>query len=220
MNHRLFLLLLLTFSLSAACGDDLALQPGAFELQWTTGPAASCTDAGIRDVEVQLTQKGEVQERFTFDCQMGSAYVPEVKPGRYDVVVMGMNAVGLRTFEGNIGNVRINENEKVHIGTVRLAARPATVELEWFFDNGRLCNQNNVDLIEVAVFDAEYYYISSSQFSCSEGLGQIEPLPAGSYVLEVLGYGGADTLRSRAVVPIEVDRGESLLIEVPLGVVE
>lgn len=211
------LMLLLTASLAVGCAEDGPTTVGALSLAWTAGPVASCAQTELVRVDVELRKDDRVADRRSFACDDGGAFIDAVEPGRYELVVQGVDSDGLATFEAVLPDVRIDEGSEHDLGLVRLTARPARVQLQWYFANGRLCSQNLVEDVTVTVYDSAYYMIASSTFDCDGGLGELEPLPAGSYELEVVGLAtGGQQARARRVVPLVVGRGEDLLVDVSL----
>lgn len=204
-------------ALLVGCDESSSPRAGALALRWSAGPAASCEAADLARVEVELRRGRDTVERMAFPCSDGGAFVDALDPGRYDVTLHGVDATGLRTFVASLGRVQVVEGAHVDLGTVRLDALPAQIQLQWFFANGKLCSQNQVEKIEVAVYDDEYYRIDSAEFGCAQGHGTLAPLPAGGYELEVTGFSnGGLHARARSVVALHVGRGEDVLVEVPL----
>lgn len=197
-----------------ACGEDVApLDNGSVSLTWDVSPKG-CKDSGVTEVEVALENSYyEFKERFL--CEKGQAQLGSIYPGNYRLNVSGFDKSAQVTFAAAQKSVTVRGAKIETVGHVRLTAKPASVEVAWLFDNGRVCGANDVEKIDVIVFDDKGYEVASSSFGCNDGSGVVKGIPAGKYVVEVSAQVGGKTA-FEGQSDVELDRGEAGQVDVKI----
>lgn len=211
--RRILLGLGLAASLSA-CGEDVEpLGDGSLALSWQVSPHG-CESAGVEEVEVRLENAHRnYDERFA--CDAGQAELTQLAPANYQLSIVGIDVNGLATFGADAEKVEVRAEEKVDAPHVRLSARPASLEVSWRFDNGKVCGANGVAKVEVALFDEAYYELERQTFDCDAGLGRLEDIIAGEYLVEAVAEsedGGA----YEGISEVTLKRGDEAAIDVEL----
>jgi hypothetical protein len=196
-----------------ACGGDVdPVGTGSVALEWDVRPRG-CVAAGVDTVSVQFNGPERVIE--SFPCTDGAGEVEGLKPGRYDVSIFGLDSQNRRTFWVEPTTANVRGDRTFDLTDLDLTARPAEVEVFWTFANGRVCGANDVDEIEVVVFDKLDYEVARETFACDEGVAPMTGFPAGTYVFEVTAE-VADIEAWYGVESITVERGEDAQIDVAL----
>lgn len=196
----------------AGCGSAEPLGSGSVALDWQVSPRG-CEEAGVETIEARISGPEGVVERF--DCGAGGAEMVGLEPGVYDLELVGLDGVGTPTFESPKRTVTVDADRATDLGTLRLTARPAQIEVGWRFADGRVCGANEVDTIVLAVFDGYDYEVARAPFDCDEGAGAIGDIVAGAYLVEATAYSGSSATH-RGVVTIKAGRGEVVTAEIVL----
>lgn len=194
------------------CGSAEPLGAGSIELSWEVAPRG-CGEAGIEAVEARVSGPEGVVERF--DCASGSADLRGLEPGIYDVELVGLDALGTPIFGASERTVTVDADRDTDLGTLRLTARPSTLQVGWRFADGRVCGANGVDTVALAVFDAHDYEIARTSFDCDAGEGEIPEVMAGAYLIEAVAY-GEDGATHQGEVTLKAGRGVVVVSEVVL----
>lgn len=213
MSQKNAMLSLLVGGLLMGCGGDVGpVGAGSLSLEWDVRPRG-CESAGVETVSVQLDGAERIIE--TFDCTDGAADIDDLAPGNYELSLIGMNDRRQRIFWAEPSRVTIQGQRVTEVEPVNLTARPAEIDVFWVFDNGRVCGANDVDEVEIALFDKLDYEISRDTYACDEGVAPLTGFAAGTYVVEVTAQiAGIDAWRGTQ--GIVVDRGEEAQVEVSL----
>ncbi|MBA2661859.1 MAG: hypothetical protein H0U74_06160 [Bradymonadaceae bacterium] len=200
--------------LAAGCGEDVeGLGSGSLSLSWEVSPRG-CESAEVTQVEVELkNSNGLYTERYA--CTDGRAWVDAVSPGNYRLNVRGLDRHGRETFASSGQSVTVRAEMINTAETVRLTAKPASVQVGWVFDNGRVCGANGVDAVELAVYDSEDFEMMRRRFSCNAGEGSLVGLAAGSYLVEAVAEVRGVTA-FRGFSEVHLKRGDLGLVEVIL----
>lgn len=183
---------------------------GEVEVSWQVG-GSGCEAAGIESVEIDLGGLVSV-----VDCADESAIVTG-QVGRAALSMRGIDANGIARYEGDGGMVDVKRKQVVVAPTVLLSALPASLDVSWYFENGRLCSQNGVDVIEASLFDSEDVLHASDTKPCDVGNIELEEVQAGSYVLLLLGRTADGEVIYSGGSSFDAQRGDSLTIDVPLA---
>ncbi len=197
-----------------ACGDEVEpMDNGNLSLTWDVSPKG-CKDSGVTEIEVSL-ENSYYDYRERFSCEKGEAQLGSIYPGNYRLNVSGFDKSAQVTFAAAQQSVTVHGAKIETIGRVRLTAKPASVEVAWLFDNGRVCGANDVEQIDVIVFDDKGYEVASSQFTCNDGSGVVKGLPAGKYLVEASAQVGGKTA-FEGQSEVELDRGEAGQVDVKI----
>lgn len=183
------------------------VEPGSLVLTWSVG-SGGCAEAGVTEIQIQM---GNARE--TLACEEGGATITG-DPGRYDVVATGFDADGVARYEGTT-TVSVPEGGEA-TAHVTLAALPASLEVTWYFENGRLCAANGVSEVHLVLFDEDDYVVAETTQPCDDGLATLDALSSGTYALhaDALDDGGA--LRFDGDVDVVLDKGDAAVVEVEL----
>jgi hypothetical protein len=198
----------------AGCGQEVEpLGMGSLALEWEVSPRG-CLLADVDQVLMEL--KNERRHYVeVFDCERGQAFVDELSAGNYSLDVYGLDPSGRAIFAAPSRTLTIRSEVLNRTETLRLTARPATLDVEWVFDNGRVCGSNDVDVVEIAVFDESDFEMARHRFSCNDGEGRVPGLAAGSFLVEAAGLSrGQVTYRGTVIVALK--RGDESRTEIVL----
>jgi hypothetical protein len=211
--RRILLGVGLAVSLSG-CGEDVEpLGDGSLALSWQISPHG-CESAGVEEVEVRLENAHRnYDERFA--CEAGQAELTQLAPANYKLSIVGIDVNGLATFGADTEKVEVRAEERVDAPHVRLSARPASLEVSWRFDNGKVCGANGVAEVEVALFDEAFYELDRQTFSCDAGVGQLEDIVAGEYLVEAVAE-SEDGGVYEGMSDVTLKRGDEAEIDVEL----
>lgn len=197
-----------------ACGHEVEpLGQGSLALEWEVSPRG-CEQADVSDILVEL-RNGHRHYTEIFDCKRGEAYVEDVIPGNYSLEVSGLDSTGRGTFAAPERSITIRAEVLNRTEAIRLTARPARLDVEWIFDNGRVCGANEVERVEVAIFDGSDFEMARERFTCNDGSGLIDGLAAGTYLVEAAGFSRGH-ITHRGIGEIALKRGDEGRIEVVL----
>jgi hypothetical protein len=197
-----------------ACGDSAEpLGDGSLALSWQVSPHG-CDVAGVETVEVRL-QNAHRTRSESYACVDGEALVEDIAPAKYDLVIVGIDSGDNETFISGSRLVTLGAEKLNETSRVRLTAKPASVEAAWRFENGRVCGANGVSRVEVAVYDQAFYEIARTRFECDRGIGLIEGLAAGDYIVEAVAEADDEVLRGVAETTLK--RGDHATVDVELA---
>lgn len=196
----------------ASCGEVEPLGEGSLALNWAVSPSG-CEAAGVEVVEVRATGPEARIERFA--CSRGGVELMDLVAGSYRVELVGFESSGQATFSAEPRSVTVDSDASAAVGTFRLLAKPASVDVAWRFDNGRVCGANDVTHVVVAVFDDLDYEITRKRFPCDGGVGTIDALRAGGYLAEVVGFDDMSAIW-HGTTAFKVNRGEELDVDIEL----
>ena len=207
------MILLALAGTAVACGEDVPpLGDGALDIRWEVSPRG-CATVGVPNVEISLS--GPEARTEIFDCEVGRATIEDLTPGNYLFVIEGIDETGQGTFHDTPQRLTVQPDVITALDPVRLTAKPATIGVEWRFDDGRVCGANGVSEIEVIIFDRLDYEIARDIFDCNLGGGGLRGITAGTYVVEAVGLSADQTYRGLATT--KVDRGDEGSVEVILA---
>ena len=196
------------------CGEPVEpLGDGSLALSWQVSPHG-CKEAGVDTVEVRL-ENAHRSYAESFGCTDGEALVGNISPANYDLTLVGLDSAERETFVSERRLVTIGAEKLNETSTVRLTAKPATVEVAWRFDTGRVCGANGVSQVEVAVYDQAFYELARERFDCNAGAGMIDGLAAGGFIVEAVA--DADEATYRGVSEITLKRGDHATVDVELA---
>ena len=140
----------------AACGTSEG--EGMLRVYWEIG-ANRCEDVpDLKSVRVRVLD-GDVDEvtPVTAPCLQGASSrgleVKGVPAGRHDVLVEGIGPEGKPWYEAWAKGVTVKSDQETTVN-VNLVLKPASIHVMWHFDNGKLCPANQVETMEIGVFDA------------------------------------------------------------------
>lgn len=220
MSAALSLLALGYFSGAAArCDAPEEGEPaGAAQILWRVNPLG-CEAAGVEVIRVIL--QGPTQpppELLNFACRDEQGLVDVLEMGRYTVTLEGLDQDGDVTFLSPPMGFSVSPQTTTVTPTVRLSARAASLEVAWFFENGRLCSSNEVEQVVLSVFDTDAFLVGEQAFPCDHGVGGLEGLQSGTFWVEVLGLSAGGVTLYRALEQVELKRGQEASLELALPV--
>ena len=192
-------------------------EPGAVSLSWRISPMG-CNQAGVDHVQISIEGvDARVSERTVFSCGLGRALLDGVLPGRYNLTLEGVDKVGRGIFVSESLQIGVSPLTTTNLDEIRLTAKAATVDIGWYFDNGRLCAPNSIDRISVGVYDEDAFAIDEGEFDCELGVGTIADLQSGTYIIELLGMSASGASIYRGIREVSVERGEHQSFDVELS---
>ena len=99
------------------------------------------------------------------------------------------------------------------VETIRLQALPGTLQVNWFFANGRLCGSNGVADIDIALFqNDEIQY--DLQTPCDDGVEEMTGITSGTYDLSVLGADENGIAQFGGSVVVDIGKGDYVSVDV------
>lgn len=214
-SHRIVLALLAAGAVGlSACGEPVdPLGDGSLALSWQVSPHG-CKEAGVDTVSIRLENAHRSFEE-SYACTDGEVIVEGIASANYEMTLVGLDARESETFISQPRVVTIGAEKLNEASTVRLTAKPAVAEVAWRFENGRVCGANGVSRVEIAVYDQAFYEIKRQRFSCDAGVGLVEDIIAGSYIVEAVAEG--DDATWRGVSETTLKRGDHAMVDVELG---
>lgn len=198
-------------ALSAACslgGEDPTVVDGALTVPWQVG-AGGCLASGVEEVVVEV---GEASA--SAPCADGQLTL-EVPPGDQVVDLWGLDASGIARYSGQT-TATLREGESITVPTVILGALPATLDVTWYFENGRLCGGNGVVDVEIVIFEDDFV-VDTLLTPCDDGIERMRDLLAGDYTVSVLGRDAGGAVTFSGSTPVTLDKGDLGLVEVQLS---
>jgi hypothetical protein len=161
-----------------SCGGGSTIAPtGPLTVSWMIG-GSTCTQSGLATIEVTLSDTSGPVESASVACQVGSYLFRAVPEGRYRVDLAGWPDNGdYPTYDGVIPAVDVRANTQNVAPKVALAQKPGSIDLVWWFQNGRLCGYNGVDVVGVTVWDAFSNQVTVDEYPCD--LSSLDTKPAG-----------------------------------------
>lgn len=181
---------------------------GSIEVPWQIG-ASGCEAAGVSEVVVQAADR-----EAAAPCTDGSLIL-DVPAGDHVVAVWGVDDRGQARYEATT-RAALGEGEAITVPTVVLGALPATLDVTWYFDNGRLCGGNGVADVEIVVFEDDFI-VDTLATACDDGLERFGELLAGDYTVSVLARDEAGAVTWSGRSDISVAKGDIALVEVVLA---
>lgn len=191
-------------------------EPGAILLQWRISPQG-CAPSGVHQVQALISGPAEPSwSELLFECDAGHALIHDLPPGRYDVYLQGRDALGKAIFESVPQNIGVSRDTTTTPEPVRLSAKRAAINVHWSFENGNLCERNEITDVFIGAYDENAFSLTEDLFPCQASVGRMEALPSGIVQLEVLAMTAHGEARFRAFSPIQLERGERADVEVKL----
>ena len=190
-------------------GSQDGPQDGQVEVNWLVG-SAGCEASGVTAVEVTLGSSSQ-----TFDCEADGG-VLTVPSGTYDVVLQGLDAESVPRYGGDGGTVTVYGGQTTSVPTVVLSSLPASLTVNWRFDNGYLCASNDVQDVEVNLFDEHDVLQGTIQTPCDDGVATLSDMEAGDYDLLVLGRDETGHQNWSARQPVSLLQGDEASVSVSL----
>ncbi len=202
--------LALTLLTSACTGGPFEDTPidGSVEVPWQVG-ASGCELSGIDEVVVNAAER-----EARAPCADGSLIL-DVPAGDHVVTVWGVDASGMARYEATT-RASLTEGEAITLPTVVLGALPATIDVSWYFDNGRLCGGNGVTDVEIIVFDDDFI-VDNLVTSCDDGIERFPDLLAGDYTVSVLARDAEGAVTYAGATDVTLDKGDLAFVEVMLA---
>lgn len=160
-------------------GDE-GPDPGHVEVSWAMG-GLSCSEAKVSTVNAKLTDlEGTVYGEAGGVCDERRALLGPLDPGVYRLTVQGSSRDGVITHSGGLEAVVVAEGMTSEPDVVNLSARGATVKVSWKFANGDLCSFNEVDQVQISIFDERAREVHLMNYACDpDGPIRINDVPAG-----------------------------------------
>ncbi|HEY4222348.1 MAG TPA: hypothetical protein VGO62_13430, partial [Myxococcota bacterium] len=207
-----FLVALVPLSLFATSGcivarDHEPRDPfGNLAFDWSFDGETDCASANVDQVEIVLSQGGEVVFDKDEDCFGGGLTITELDSGPYDVDLKAFSGSGDILFEATVGHAVVPEDEgTVDLGTVTFTStvdQPPPVQegtLSFFWDflyprdaAVQDCALAGVDSVDVTVtpqvVEGEPFQQTSACDEQHQGL-DISSLNAGRYTLHLTANG-------------------------------
>ena len=203
-----------------ACGPAVEpLGEGTLSLTWEVLPGG-CEDEGVERIEVSFEPARGANPAHVFDCDQQAATI-DLIAGQYTLESRGLDARGRAVVEATPREVSVRDGYVTRLeAIVELTAIPGSVEVEWQFEDGRVCGAHGVSQVELTVFDDASFQVARERFSCNDGAGVIDGLPQQSYLVlgRAIGSGGDVSTNFEGVVEVGVKRGSESQASLVLGV--
>lgn len=174
----------------AACGETIEpIGAGEMTVSWEL-KETDCRGAGVESVAVQLTPvddgvdgeaRGGQRHSETVECAAGEATVEGLEGANYDLELLGRDHVGDVVFAAGPRRVTVYPERQNVVGTMELLARPSQLQVEWRFQNGRVCGTNGVERLRIDVMNEAGESVAGSSVACSSGGAVLEEVPPGLF---------------------------------------
>ncbi len=175
--------------LGAGCGFDVEpFGEGSLHVGWEVAPLG-CEQSGIDTVQVSLRNNGRSYGGRA-ECEAGAMAIDGIQPGTYELEIRAWEDGRRPTFGADFGELRIIPDEHRDLRVIDLVALPGVAQVEWYFDNQRVCGANDVDEVEITVFDSALYEVHRATSNCDAAVADVEGLRAGSYLFRARARGG------------------------------
>jgi len=197
---------------SLSCGEDVSpIETGEMELTWQVSPRG-CSAADVENVRIEV--RGTQTYREVVACAAGSLRLRDVVADNYKVSIEGLDRVGVVRFTADTERVTVRPNLTSRTSLIKLTAKPAAVNVEWRFSDGKVCGAHGAEQVDITVFDKLDYQIQTQRFRCNDGAGGIEGLMAGTYLVEAVAAGSEEFFVGLST--IAVTRGDIGEVEIVL----
>ncbi|MBN1773036.1 MAG: hypothetical protein JXB32_17350 [Deltaproteobacteria bacterium] len=158
---------------------------GDAEVQWAVGLTGSCAQAGLDYVTARLeTRDGTLLARQDAPCDAHVVRFRDLPVGSYRVRLSGFDEQDVEAYEATISDLTVQEGLEPVSYLARLAPRPGSIDLAWFFQGGRLCSAYGVEQVLVSLYTSDLE-IATAAFRCDRGLAILDDLLPGSYEVRV-----------------------------------
>lgn len=185
--------------------------PGDLELTWRIG-TSSCAEQELETVAVLL----DGIEVATFPCEPGGGVVERLDARSYDLALMASDRRGADRYGAELGTIAVQSGVASSVPTALLSALPASVMVTWYFENGRLCDTNGVESVDLTLFDDGYLLLTETA-DCSGGAHDLVGIEAGSFEVNAMGRDSAGVALFNGVADVVVDMGDLAVVEVMLS---
>jgi hypothetical protein len=200
----------------AGCGGTTeSLPPGNISISWLMG-SSGCQLLDIETVVISL-ESSDSAKNFseTAACDAGSSELEDIEPGSYSLILTGHDAEETTRFQGDAGQIEVRSGGTITVPTVQLSALPSTISVTWYFENGRMCGHNEIETVDITLFDNEHL-LSTEVSPCADGIYILENILSGDYVVDILARDVDGVAQFSGQESIEIDRGDFMEIEVVL----
>ena len=199
------------------CGGEVEpFEEGSLALQWDVAPVG-CEKSGVEEVEVLLSNRLDHYDRRV-DCATQAVEFDNIPAGTYELQLLGLRGDGSASFGAGIDEVLVRPGEARQLGRIDLVALPGEVNVQWYFDNRKVCGANGVDEVELTVFDAWYSEVDRLTRRCDVGEVVLDGLAAGEYLFRIRAQ--SDETRFEGLYSAGVERGGQIEVEVELVEIE
>jgi hypothetical protein len=166
----------------AGCTGDGGFDTGVLVVPYELGNARDCESLGVVSVRAELDDGNYAEET---DCEAGQVRFNLLDPGRYDVVVYGLDEQGVAVMDslahGTTAIDVIGSGTTVIVDPgVRLTAAPARLKLRWEFGFGS-CEAASIERFGVSAWRSDgSELLMTGEVSCAlpgEGRDQYRLVP-------------------------------------------
>ncbi len=180
-------------ALATLQGCDLATSRGDLSVSWSIGlDVPSVTECEAASIEsVLLILDGERHDfEESVSCASGERTLRDIPSERYAVAVQGLDSEGCPVYEGVVDGVFPDSGtDPAGVSIVMERVVPSgNLDLEWAFDDGRLCGGHGVDDVDLLVLSDDVTVVSET-LPCDQGGYEILDIPAGSIDVRITATG-------------------------------
>jgi len=183
---------------------------GQVQVDWLVG-SAGCEASEVTTVAVTIGPDTE-----EFPCDDGGATLT-VPAGTYDVQLQGLDVDNIARYGGDGGVVVVDGDQTTTVPTVVLSSLPASIRVDWYFENAHLCSANGVSDVEVTLFDANDVVQGTSTAPCDDSTVTLTDIEAGGYAVLALGRDADGQEVYSGESQINLLRGDDAKIEITLA---
>ncbi len=163
-----------------ACGEE-APGKGDVEIRWQI-PGTTCQHEGLVQVRVDLSVKGEVVRSASAACSLGRIQIPDVKEGRYDLHLAGLDEENVVQYEAFYSGLKVKggSSPSAPDKTIQLQPRMATLRLRWTLPpDNPICGFSGISVVEVNIrHSGMAQSVYHEDFPCDPGTVAPEDLPS------------------------------------------
>jgi hypothetical protein len=190
---------------------------GDVSVHWAVGLTGSCSSASLDYVVARLeTDEGVLVARQDEYCDAGLVRFTDVPVGSFRARLVGYDEENVEAYETVVADVAVQEGLEGGPYIGRLAPRPATIGLLWYFQGGRLCSTYGVERIVVHLFSDDTE-LERSEFACDRGAARLADLDSGVYDIRVDALDArGETTHTFVLAGLKLRPGHEVELETPL----
>lgn len=174
---------------------------GSITFAWSFGGIASCEDAGVAEVDVQVFDDLGLAFKTTVECFGGGLTLTDFSPGAYEVFLDAFSRSNRPLFQGE-GFVQVRPGVENDMGVIELrrvgsgqAASTGALALYWGFlyptDDSLVidCAVAGAEVVVLDVMSKDGAISFVESFACEDEGVILDDMPAGEYSILLEAYG-------------------------------
>lgn len=182
---------------------------GDVQVSWAFQNAATCAQAGVSFVEVQVIDAGDGSPQYdqVFNCTDGSVLIGDFIPGSYRMILSGLDLSQ---------NIRYQSSFTTYIGPgfnnlgiTILSFTLGNISFNWSFEGQQSCKISGVSQMQIIVINSGGDVEFNETHPCNDQGATITNFVRGNYDLILYGLDVAGTRLFSADTKIAVQSGDN-----------